>query len=58
MPKTQLERLRKDSRELSHYIQRLKKEGNQEKVFSMIKKREFIEKQLSDVEEYFSYGDY
>jgi hypothetical protein len=52
MPRSQVERLRRDSKELSHYIQKLKKEGNQQKVFSMIKKREFIERQLSDMEEY------
>ena len=53
MPRSQVERLRRDSKELSHYIQKLKKEGNQQKVFSMIKKREFIERQLSSMEEYF-----
>ena len=52
MPRSQVERLRRDSKELSHYIQRLKKEGNQKKVFSMIKKREYIERQLTDMEEY------
>ena len=52
MPRSQVERLRRDSKELSHYIQRLKKEGNQQKVYSMLKKREFIVRQLSDMEEY------
>jgi predicted DNA-binding protein len=57
MPKSQVERLIRDSRELTHYIQRLKKEGNQQRAYTMIKKREFIEKQLTDIEEYFHYGD-
>lgn len=53
MPRSQVERLKRDSNELSHYIKRLKKEGNQPKVYKMIKKREFIERQLSSMEEYF-----
>lgn len=53
MPNSQVERLRRDSKELNHYIQRLKKEGDQTKVFKMIKKREFIDRQISDLEEYF-----
>ena len=52
MPRSQVERLKRDSNELSHYIQRLKKEGNQKKVYTMIKKREYIERQLADMEEY------
>lgn len=52
MPRSQVERLKRDSNELSHYIQRLKKEGNVSKVYTMIKKREFIERQLTDMEEY------
>lgn len=52
MPRSQVERLRRDSKELTHYIQRLKKEGDQQKVYTMLKKREFIERHLSDMEEY------
>ena len=52
MPRSQVERLKRDSNELSHYIQRLKKEGDQKKVYTMIKKREYIERQLADMEEY------
>lgn len=54
MPKTQAERLKRDSSELSHYIQRLKKEGDQSKVYKMIKKREYIDRQLSEMKEYFN----
>ncbi len=52
MPKSQVERLKRDSNELSHFIQRLKKEGDQNKVYKMLKKREFIDRQISDLEEY------
>ena len=51
MPHSQVERLKRDSNELSHYIQRLKKEGDQTKVFKMMKKREYIKQQLSTMEE-------
>lgn len=53
MHNTQAERLRRDSKELSHYIQKLKKEGDQSKVYKMIKKREYIESQLTEIQEYF-----
>jgi uncharacterized membrane protein (DUF106 family) len=53
MPRSQVERLKRDYHELSHYIKRLKKEGDQTKVYKMIKKREFIDRQISDLEEYF-----
>jgi len=52
MSKSQIERLRRDSKELSHYIQRLKKEGDQQRAYTMTKKRDFIERQLTDMEEY------
>ena len=52
MPKSQSERLKRDYNELTHYIQRLKKEGDNSKVYKMMKKREFINRQISYLEEY------
>lgn len=46
----QVEQLRKDSRELDHWIQRLKKEGRMDKASRLMKKREFIEAHIESIE--------
>lgn len=46
----QLERLRKDSRELGHYIHKLQKRGNSNKAYRLAKKQSFLDNSLFEVE--------
>ena len=45
----QLERLRKDSAELSHYIHKLNKKGETQLAFKVEKKREYLDTYISDL---------
>jgi uncharacterized membrane protein (DUF106 family) len=47
----QIERLKKDSKELKHYIKRLQKEGNDNLVFKLQKKQQFISSRIEDMYE-------
>jgi len=49
MSPTHLERLRKDSRELCHYEQHLKKKGNTMLMYKIKRKREFLESKIMDI---------
>ena len=48
MLSSQVERLRKDSREFDHYIQNLKKKGNDSKVYKLKRKQEFLNQTILD----------
>jgi|TARA_B110000908_G_C10074761_1_gene366755 hypothetical protein len=45
----QLERLRKDSAELSHYIHKLNKRGKTQLAFKVEKKREYLDTHISEL---------
>ena len=45
----QLERLRKDSAELSHYIHKLNKKGKTQLAFKVERKREYLDTFISDL---------
>lgn len=47
MSKIQIERLRQDSKELSHYIARLQKHGNQDRAYKLAKKQAFLDQTIS-----------
>lgn len=49
MQTAQIERLRKDSRELSHYIHKLNKKGRKEAAYKMIKKQQFLDAAIDQV---------
>ena len=48
---SQIERLKKDSRELKHYMSRVRKEGNNILLFKLTKKYEYLNSKISDIEE-------
>jgi|TARA_R110000772_G_scaffold11781_2_gene36614 hypothetical protein len=45
----QIERLKKDSRELGHYIHKLNKKGKEEAAYKMIKKQAFLDAAINQV---------
>jgi len=49
MSPTHLERLRKDSRELSHYEKHLEKKGNTMLMYKIKRKREYLESKIMDI---------
>ena len=46
----QLERLRKDSRELGHYIHKLQKRGKQDIAYKVAKRQSFLDAAISHAE--------
>jgi len=48
---SQIERLKKDSKELKHYMCRVKKEGNDVLLFKLQSKYEFLNSRINDIEE-------
>jgi hypothetical protein len=46
----QVERLRKDSRELGHYIHKLEKRGKTDVAFKIAKRQSFLDAAISQVE--------
>jgi len=46
----QLERLKRDSKELGHYIHKLEKRGNVNKAHALAKKQDFLRSAILDVE--------
>lgn len=52
---TQIERLKNDSRELDHYIFRLKKKGKHSLVHKLSTKREFLNQTIKEYDEKFDY---
>jgi len=49
MSPTQIERLRKDSRELCHYEKHLEKKGKTMLMYKIKKKREYLESKIMDI---------
>lgn len=48
----QVERLKKDSKELKHYMYRLEKEGNLHLAHKMKVKLEYLDSRIYDIENY------
>jgi uncharacterized membrane protein (DUF106 family) len=48
---SQIERLKKDSRELRHYMRKVENKGDSILLFKLQKKHEYLESKLSDIEE-------
>ena len=48
---SQIERLKKDSKELKHYMCRVKKEGNDVLLFKLSRKYEYLNSRINDIEE-------
>lgn len=46
----QIERLKKDSRELGHYIHKLQKRGKSDIAYKVAKRQSFLEAAISQVE--------
>lgn len=46
----QVERLKKDSKELKHYMFRLEKEGNTHAAYKMRTKLEYLNSKIEDIE--------
>lgn len=51
MTSNQLERLKRDERELGHYLARLRKEGKVMLAHNIQKKKEYLNSKISDIEE-------
>lgn len=51
MNSNQLERLRKDSRELGHYLAKLKKLGKTKLAHKMQKRQDYMESRICELEE-------
>ena len=47
----QIERLKRDSNELKHYMKRMEKEGNQNLVFKLQKKHDYLNSKIGEIEE-------
>ena len=50
MSTNQIERLRKDSRELGHYIKKLEKKGKYDKIHIMKTKQQWIDDDIDELE--------
>lgn len=46
----QLDRLKKDSRELEHYIHRLEKKGRKNLAYKINRKRKFLDQHIFELE--------
>jgi len=46
----QLERLKKDSKELEIYARKLEKKGNLERMYKILKKQDFLERRIEQVQ--------
>ena len=51
MTSNQLERLRRDEREMGHYKARLKKEGKEQLAYRIQKKQDYLSARIQDLEE-------
>lgn len=51
MQTRQLERLRKDSKELTHYIHKLNKKGRADTAYKMQRKQEYLNQQILELTE-------
>lgn len=48
---SQIERLKRDSRELKTYIHKVESKGDQTLLFKLQKKQEFLESRIEDIQE-------
>ena len=48
---SKIERLKRDQRELKHYMKRVEKEGNDQLVFKLRQKYEYLNSRIEDIEE-------
>lgn len=48
---SKIERLKRDHRELNHYIRRVEIEGNDHLAFKLKKKYEYLSSKIMDIEE-------
>jgi len=51
MQQNQIDRLRKDSQDLKHYIHKLNKKGKQDLAYKFLKKQNFVEQQIKELQE-------
>lgn len=56
MNSNQLERLRRDSREIGHYMAKLKKLGKDKLAYKIAKKQEYLESRITELEEEYLEG--
>lgn len=47
----QVERLKKDSRELEYFMRKLQKSGNTDKAHTIQKKREYLDSRIEEMQE-------
>jgi len=47
----QVERLKRDSRELEYFIRKMEKQGNSEKAFIIQKKLSYLQSKIDEMEE-------
>ena len=47
----QVERLKRDSRELEYFMRKMEKQGNSEKVFVIQKKLSYLKSKIEEMEE-------
>lgn len=48
---SQIERLKRDSKELKHYIQKIEKTGNTQLAYKLQKKHEYLASRIEDIKE-------
>ena len=48
MSKIQIERLKQDSQQLSHFIAKQKKQGNNDRAYKLAKKQAFLESTIAE----------
>lgn len=48
---SKIERLKRDQRELKHYMKRIEKEGDDQLVFKLQRKYEYLNSRIEDIEE-------
>jgi hypothetical protein len=48
MTRIQLERLKKDSQELGHFISKQKKKGNEDRAYKLAKKQQFLDNTIAE----------
>lgn len=51
---TQIKRLKEDSRNLDHYAKKLKKQGRTDLMHKIMKKKDFLDKQIDNLIEAYS----
>ena len=47
----QIDRLKKDSKKLSYYAERYKKQGKTERMYKILKKQKFLDDQIFEMQE-------